>query len=114
MGCWGSRVRVASARLSFMNYYIYILLSLKDGKYYIGSTSNIERRLKFHNTGLQKSTKSRTPFKLIHSESFDSKEEALKRERQIKSYKGGEAFKKLLRGSPRRGGVSPTFKTKPW
>ena len=39
-----------------MPYYVYILRSLKDKKYYIGSTSNVEARLKFHNAGLQRST----------------------------------------------------------
>ena len=81
-----------------MNYYVYILRSLKDGKCYIGSTSNLKARLNFHKAGLQKSTKSRTPFELIYSEEFASKTEALKREKQIKSYKGGVAFRKLVTG----------------
>jgi len=79
-----------------MKHYVYILKSLKDGKYYIGYTTNIEARLAFHNAGKQRSTKSRIPFELIHFETFDLKREALKREKQIKSYKGGEAFKKLI------------------
>jgi putative endonuclease len=81
-----------------MNYYVYILRSLKDGKFYIGSTSDIKARLSFHNAGLQRSTKSRIPFELIYSEDYNSKTDALKREKQIKSYKGGEALKKLIRG----------------
>ena len=81
-----------------MNYYVYILRSLKDGKFYIGSTSHLKTRLSFHNAGLQRSTKSRIPFELIYSEEYGSKSEALKIEKQIKSYKGGEAFKKLITG----------------
>jgi putative endonuclease len=81
-----------------MNYCVYILRSLKDGKFYIGSTSNVKTRLSFHNAGLQRSTKSRIPFELIYSEEYNSKTEALKREKQIKSYKGGEALKKLIAG----------------
>jgi putative endonuclease len=77
-------------------HYIYVLKSKKDGKYYIGYTTNIENRVEFHNSGKQRSTKSRIPFHLVHSEEYNSKEEALKREKQIKSYKGGNAFKKLL------------------
>ena len=80
-----------------MSYYIYILQSLKDGKYYIGSTADVAARLAFHNAGLQRSTKNRVPFKIIYHEKLTDKFEALKREKQIKSYKGGEAFKKLLR-----------------
>jgi len=81
-----------------MAYYVYILQSLKDNKYYIGSTSDVEARLSFHNAGLQRSTRSRIPFKLVHTEVLETKQLALGREKQIKSYKGGHAFKKLLSG----------------
>ncbi len=79
-----------------MFYYVYILLSKKDGKHYIGSTTNVEKRLLYHNTGKQKSTKYRIPFELIYHEKYDDKKIALQREKQIKSYKGGESFKKLI------------------
>ena len=81
-----------------MSYFVYILQSCKDNKYYIGVTADVEARLKFHNDGLQRSTKNRVPFMLIQFEPYETKEEALKREKQIKSWKGGEAFKKLLAG----------------
>ena len=77
-------------------FYVYILRSLKDEKYYIGSTSNVESRLAYHNSGKQRSTKNRIPFELIYFESYPTKSEALKREKQIKSYKGGVAFKRLI------------------
>ena len=81
-----------------MEYYAYVLKSLKDGKYYVGSTADVSKRIKFHNAGLQRSTKNRIPFKLILDEKYDSKSKALKREMQIKSWKGGSAFKKLIEG----------------
>ena len=56
-----------------MDYYVYILKSLKDNKFYIGSCSDIESRINFHNAGLQRSTKNRIPFKLILSEKYKSK-----------------------------------------
>ena len=77
-------------------YSAYILQSKKDLKYYIGCTSNMDKRLSAHNQGLVKSTKSRFPLFLIHIETFKTLGEARKRENQIKSYKGGEAFKKLI------------------
>jgi putative endonuclease len=77
-------------------YYVYILKSLKDGKYYIGSTSNVENRLNFHNSGKQRSTKFRIPFVLVYKEDWPDRTLAEKREKQIKSYKGGQAFQKLL------------------
>lgn len=79
-------------------FYVYIIQSSKDGKYYIGFTSDIEKRLVWHNSGRNRSTKCRLPFKLIYKETFHNKKDALKRERQIKAYKGGNAFKKLIIG----------------
>jgi len=81
-----------------MVYYVYILLSEKDGKYYIGSTHDVQGRLAFHNAGLQRSTKSRIPFRIVYFEECPDKYQALIREKQIKSYKGGQAFKRLFSG----------------
>jgi putative endonuclease len=79
-----------------MSYFVYVLQSQKDNKRYIGSTSDIQKRLAFHNAGLQRSTRSRIPFVLIYCEEFTTKREALQRERYVKLLKGGEAFKKLI------------------
>ncbi|MFW6020164.1 MAG: GIY-YIG nuclease family protein [Bacteroidales bacterium] len=54
-----------------MAHWVYILKSLKDHKYYIGYTTNVEKRLDFHNAGRQRSTKNRTPFKLVYTEHFE-------------------------------------------
>ena len=62
-----------------MIYFVYILTSLKDSKRYIGMTSDLNRRLSEHNSGKVKSTKNRNPLKLIYTEEFESKEEAMKR-----------------------------------
>jgi putative endonuclease len=83
-----------------IEYFVYILKSLKDGKHYIGYTTNIEKRLKEHNSGKTKSIKHRIPFVLIYTEKCPTIKEAKAREKQIKSYKGGQAFKKII-GSPR-------------
>lgn len=77
-------------------FYVYILNSLISKKHYIGSTDDLERRLFEHNSGKVKSTKAYKPWEMIYTESFSNRNEAFKREKQIKSYKGGEAFKKLL------------------
>ncbi|MFN8252705.1 MAG: GIY-YIG nuclease family protein [Ferruginibacter sp.] len=81
-----------------MPHYVYVIRSLKDGRYYTGETSDVVARLAFHNEGKQRSTKSRIPFELILYESYTSRVEALQREKQIKSWKGGLAFKKLVSG----------------
>ena len=77
-------------------YYAYILKSKRVGKYYVGSCENLGERLKRHNTGRNKSTKSGVPWELIYSEIFSTRHEAHRREFQIKSFKGGDAFKKLI------------------
>ena len=79
-------------------YYVYVLRSLKDGRYYIGSSADVQARLAYHNSGRQRSTKNRVPFELVYSESLDNKQDALKREKQIKNFKGGEAFRRLING----------------
>lgn len=82
-----------------MSYYVYILKSQKDQRHYIGSTSDLEKRIEYHNAGRQRSTKHRIPFALIYSEEYSTKTEALKREKYLKSLKGGEAFKKIIKGN---------------
>ena len=78
-------------------FYTYILKSQKHGRYYIGSTNNIEDRLRRHNRGLNKSTRLGIPWDLVRTETFETRQEAYNRELQIKSYKGGEAFKRLIK-----------------
>lgn len=77
-------------------YYVYAIKSLKDRRFYIGQTNNIEKRLVRHNKGLVKSTRNRKPFTLIFREEFISRKEAINRERYLKSLKGGNEFRKIL------------------
>ncbi|MDP3999264.1 MAG: GIY-YIG nuclease family protein [bacterium] len=71
-----------------MKYFVYILQSLKDDGFYVGMTTNLEKRLNYHNKRLVKSTKHRVPFKLIYNESFGDRKTARDREKYLKSYKG--------------------------
>ncbi|MFH1829936.1 MAG: GIY-YIG nuclease family protein [Pseudomonadota bacterium] len=66
-------------------HYTYVLRSKKDGKRYIGSTSDLKERVKKHNAGSVKSTKHRRPFELEYFETFESKREAESREKFFKS-----------------------------
>ena len=77
-------------------YFIYVLYSLKDHKLYKGYTSNLENRLKKHNSGGSKSTAKRKPFVLIHIEQFENKTDALKRELYLKTLEGGSELKRYL------------------
>ncbi len=79
-----------------MSFFVYIIQSEKDQRFYIGSTGNLEERLKKHNCNGVKSTKFRGPWRLVYKEFFKTRIEATKREKEMKSYKGGNAFKKLI------------------
>jgi len=84
-------------------YYVYVIDNEK-GTYYIGVTSNIDERLKKHNHFGSEWTKRKGPWRLVIKEEFEDKKEALRRERQIKSYKGGNAFKKLIQQNTKADG----------
>lgn len=78
-------------------YCVYILQSQKNLKHYIGSTNDLSRRLKEHNKGTGSTfTKLHRPWKLIYRKDFITSTEARLEEKKIKSYKGGNAFKRLL------------------
>ncbi|PIS41021.1 MAG: endonuclease [Candidatus Kerfeldbacteria bacterium CG08_land_8_20_14_0_20_43_14] len=62
----------------------------------IGHTSDLNKRILQYNKGLVKSTKAYFPWKIVYTENLPGKNLAYKRELQIKSYKHGEAFKKLI------------------
>ncbi|OGK19080.1 hypothetical protein A3G67_01320 [Candidatus Roizmanbacteria bacterium RIFCSPLOWO2_12_FULL_40_12] len=77
-------------------YYVYIIQSYKNNHYYTGHTKNLKQRVIEHNSNNTKSLRNKGPFHLIYVEKADSLIKAIKREKQIKSYKGGKAFKKLM------------------
>lgn len=65
-------------------FYVYVLKSKKDRNLYIGSTDDLRRRMKEHNTGRVFSTKSRRPFELIYYEAYKAEKDARKREKALK------------------------------
>jgi len=77
-------------------YYVYVLRLRKTGRHYIGQTQNLTQRLQKHSRGATKSVKNRGEFDLVYMEECSSRAEAMRREKEIKGYKGGEAFKRLL------------------
>jgi len=74
-------------------HIVYVLRSKKDGKLYIGCTGNIKKRLEYHNAGNVFSTKHRRPFVLIHSEEYQDKYEAYRKERYYKTIQGKRELK---------------------
>ena len=70
-----------------MSFYTYILFSQTANKYYIGSTSNIVRRLNEHNSRQSASTKAGVPWKLMFTKEFVLKSDAIKLEYKLKKMK---------------------------
>ena len=77
-------------------YHVYILRSIKNGRFYTGSTDNIERRFHEHNSGHSKATKSGVPFEIIYTESYNTRTEAYNREMYFKTGVGREELKYIL------------------
>ena len=75
----------------------YVLHSLKDQKFYIGYSSQINRRIQQHHEGDVPSTKGRRPLKLVYYESYMSQKDALRRESYFKSTAGKRTLKLMLR-----------------
>jgi len=78
-------------------YSVYILYSPSFKKPYTGYTANMEERLKSHNSLATKGyTVKYRPWVLVHIEEFETKKDALKRERELKSGKGREFIRKII------------------
>ncbi len=80
-------------------FLVYILFSESLDRYYIGHTNNLERRLAEHNRIKGKYTDAGIPWKIVHIETFNSKEEAYDRERYIKSRKSRDYVRSLISSS---------------
>jgi putative endonuclease len=80
-------------------YYTYVLVSEKNGHFYIGLTSSLDRRVYQHNIGKVRSTKGRRPFKLFYYEEYQNKTDARKREIFLKSGQGRLFLKRKLNNS---------------
>ncbi len=75
-------------------FYVYIIKSEDYNWYYVGMSSDVDKRLKEHNGGKTRSTKNRRPFKLVFKKAFGSRKEARDFERYLKVKSNKE---KLLR-----------------
>lgn len=78
-------------------YYVYVIKSLQDRRLYIGHTNNLIKRIKAHNQGLVKATRNRKPFKLLYYEAGNALEDAIQREKSLKTGFGRAYLKRRLR-----------------
>ena len=79
-----------------MPYFVYILVSQKDGSLYTGQTNNLEKRLLRHNKRLVKTTKSKAPYRVGYFEEFDTRAKAMWRELELKKKWNTNRKKKLI------------------
>jgi putative endonuclease len=79
-------------------YFVYILQSKKDHRYYVGVSENVERRLREHNAGGSKSTAPYRPWTIIKIEEYPDAKLAYKRERFIKSKHSRIIIEKIVSG----------------
>lgn len=77
-------------------FFTYILISEKDNRTYTGYTSNLEERLRYHNSGMVKATRNRRPFKILYKEEFATAKEAKEKERYFKSSAGRRKLKNIF------------------
>ena len=78
-------------------YFVYVLESEKTGRRYTGSTGDLEDRLYRHNSGQSKATKHGVPWRLIYSEEFETRPQAVQREMYFKTGVGREELERLLK-----------------
>ncbi len=87
------------SQMKKLQYCVYVLLSLKDGMFYIGYTTNLHERLTSHITGNSKATELRRPFRLLFCEYYLSKHDATRREKYFKTTIGKRALRIMLKDS---------------
>jgi len=78
-----------------MNYTVYVIKN-SQSKLYKGITTNLEKRIRYHNSNFGEWTKNKGPWNLVYKERFTNKTEALKREKFFKTGKGREFLKKIV------------------
>ena len=74
-------------------FFVYIIKSEVDGRFYKGFTGDLERRIKEHNSAKTKSTKAYIPWILVYKEEFQTRKEARDKEKYFKSGIGRDYIK---------------------
>ena len=85
-----------SNSVSKVFFYTYVLVSLKDLRFYIGYTNDLRRRLEEHNSGKSFATKPRRPLQLLYYEACPNKDDAENREVYLKSTIGRKYLSRRL------------------
>ncbi|MGA2466438.1 MAG: GIY-YIG nuclease family protein [Thermodesulfobacteriota bacterium] len=78
-------------------YYVYVIQSIKDSNLYVGYTEDLKTRLQKHNNGQVDSTMYRRPFKMIYYEACLNQQDALHREKYLKTTYGKRYIRNRLK-----------------
>ncbi|CAB5153374.1 hypothetical protein D3OALGB2SA_4944 [Olavius algarvensis associated proteobacterium Delta 3] len=82
-----------------MPFYVYIIQSLRDESYYVGTTQDLLNRIERHNQGRSTFTKTKRPWKLVYKEEHPDRSSAMKREYAIKHRKSTDYILNLVDGT---------------
>ena len=80
-----------------LKFFVYILKSLSKDVYYIGQTNDLEKRLDYHNSVRARWSKRYQPWIVIYSEEFESRSDAINREKFFKNKKDIKTYLKYLK-----------------
>lgn len=80
-------------------FYFYIPRSLKNGKLYLGQTTDLKARVKSHNAGENKATKPNIPYELLFYSAFKKEKDAINCEQYFKTTAGWKRIHKMLENS---------------
>jgi putative endonuclease len=80
-----------------MPFEVYVLISEKDGIRYVGSGVDAGERLRRHNLGDYLFTKGHRPWSIVYKEEYNSRSEAMKREKFLKSGQGRKILDDILK-----------------
>jgi putative endonuclease len=78
-------------------YYVYLIQSLKNEYIYVGFTRDLKKRLDKHNKGLTESIKTWRPIKIIYYKAYIKKDDAIEREKYLKSGWGRNFVRRNLK-----------------
>ncbi|MFP2995760.1 GIY-YIG nuclease family protein [Spongiivirga sp. MCCC 1A20706] len=79
-----------------MSFFVYVIQSEIDKSYYVGYTVDLETRLDKHNAGNSQYTSKKIPWVLVYFEEFQTKSDAIKREKFIKRQKSSAFIRRLI------------------
>ena len=77
-------------------YYVYVIRSERTGRHYKGHCKDLATRLEQHNAGKTKSTRAARPWVLVYHETFQTRSDAVAREKFLKTLAGGKELRLIL------------------